>query len=360
MENVYPLDSLSIDEAMAVQFKLIDEITKEFPGLEMLSLGDLGVVQPDNIPSFTKKAQKVIANFFDCEDAVFVRGAGTGALRLGITALISSGDTVLVHDAPIYPTTKMTLEMMGVKIVTADYNNQDEFQEAIKNKEIKLAIVQHTRQKIDDSYDYHQIIKILAQNQILTITDDNYAALKVKKIGCQTGATLSTFSVFKLQGPTGVGLVVGSKKCIDQIRNSNYSGGSQVQGYEAHEALRAMVNAPVSLAISAKVCAELVSRINEGELKNVKSAFIVNAQSKVAIIKLQKPNAKAVIKKCEQLGCAPHPVGAESKYEIVPMVYRVSSTFKASLKEDAEYYIRVNPMRSGVDTILRILKEAIK
>ncbi len=359
MNNVYPLKSLSITEAMELQFKLIDEITKEFHGLEMLSLGDLGVVQPGNIPNFTQKSEKVIANFFGVEAAVFVRGAGTGALRLGISALVNSGDTVLVHDAPIYPTTKMTLEMMGIKIVKADYNNYQEIQEVIQKHEIKLAIIQHTRQKIDDGYDYHEVIMQFVQAQILTITDDNYAALKVKNIGCQTGATLSTFSVFKLQGPTGVGLIVGQEKYVSQIRNNNYSGGSQIQGYEAHAALRAMTNAPVSLAISAQVCHELVSRLNAGEVNNVKSAFVVNAQSKVAIIKLTKPNATAIIKKCEHLGCAPHPIGAESKYEIVPMVYRVSSTFKESLQENPEYYIRINPMRSGVETILRILKEAI-
>jgi hypothetical protein len=36
------------------------------------------------------------------------------------------------------------------------------------------------------------------------VTDDNYAVMKVPRIGCQCGADLSCFSLFKLLGPGGV------------------------------------------------------------------------------------------------------------------------------------------------------------
>ena len=67
-----------------------------------------------------------------------------------------------------------------------------------------------------------------------------------------------------------------------------------------------------------------------------------------------------LLKVAVQHGAAPYPVGAESKYEIVPMFYRVSGTMLNDNAEYQDYWIRINPMRSGADTVLRILSEAIK
>ena len=50
-----------------------------------------------------------------------------------------------------------------------------------------------------------------------------------------------------------------------------------------------------------------------------------------------KRQAEAVLKEAEKLGAAPNPVGAESKYEMVPMFYRVSGTFR---KADPDVYKR--------------------
>ncbi|EQC81697.1 Aspartate aminotransferase family [Enterococcus sp. HSIEG1] len=56
----------------------------------------------------------------------------------------------------------------------------------------------------------------------------------------------------------------------------------------------------------------------------------------------------------------PHPVGAESQYEFAPLVYRVSGTFKQSDPEAETTMIRINPNRSGTDTIMRILQASVK
>ena len=76
----YPLHSISLEEAMQLQFKVIDCITREFPGHEILTRGDLGVVPGLNKPVTTLKAEKVIARIFDAEAAMLVRGAGTDAI----------------------------------------------------------------------------------------------------------------------------------------------------------------------------------------------------------------------------------------------------------------------------------------
>ena len=361
--KTYPLESILLQDAKKFQFKMIDIITKHFRGTQILSLGDLGVIKGLNKPTYTKKAEEVVAEFFDAEAAAFVRGAGTGALRWGIISFMESGDTMLVHDAPIYPTTEVTIKTMGIKVVKANFNNKEEITKVLKeNREIKGALVQYTRQKIDDSYDMEEIINIIKElnNDIKIITDDNYAVMKVKKIGTQCGADLAGFSSFKLLGPEGVGILVGKKMLIDKVISLNYSGGSQVQGFEAMEVLRGLVYAPVSLALQAEVNEALVSRINSGEIEGVKSAFLANAQSKVLLVELDKQIAEEVLLEAEKLGAAPNPVGAESKYELVPMFYRVSGTFRASDKSLEKRMIRINPMRSGADTVIRILRESIK
>jgi len=77
-------------------------------------------------------------------------------------------------------------------------------------------------------------------------------------------------------------------------------------------------------------------------------------------VELERNIAKKVLVEAEKLGAAPNPVGAESKYEFVPMVYRVSGTFRATDPTLEERMIRINPMRSGADTIIRIIRQAIE
>ena len=361
--KTYPLYSISLEEAKKLQFKIIDTITKHFDGREVLSLGDLGVVKGLNKPTYTKKVESVFAEVFDAEAAILVRGAGTGAIRWGLISFMKSGDTILVHDAPIYPTSKVTIETMGLNIVTANFNDIEDVKEVIeKHPEIKGALVQNTRQKIDDSYDFEEVITTIkeANENIRIVTDDNYAALKVKKIGNQCGADLGSFSCFKILGPEGVGVLIGKKDLIDKVYSLNYSGGSQVQGHEAMEALRGLVYAPVALAIQSEVNEELVTRLKSGEIPEIKDAFLANAQSKVLLVEFNENIAEEILDLTTKYGAASHPVGSESKYEFVPMMYRVSGTFRAADPTLEKRMIRINPMRSGADTIIRILRSAIE
>ncbi len=358
----YPLHSISTDEAMALQFKVVDSITREFQGHEILTRGDLGVVPGLNKPVTTLKAEGVIARVFDAEAAMLVRGAGTDAIADALYSVIKAGQTLLVHTSPIYSTTKTTLDRQGIQTVAADFNNLDEIRRVMgEHPEIKAALVQYTRQSMQDSYDMEEVITAIKScRDIPVVTDDNYAVMKVSKIGTQCGADLSCFSTFKLLGPEGVGCIVGKKCYIDQLIAYNYSGGSQVQGYEALDVLRGLTYAPVALSIQARVNDRLVERLKAGELPGIKDAFLANAQSKVLLVEFDEPIAEEVLKEAEKLGAAPNPIGAESRYELVPMFYRVSGTFRAIDPTIVKRMIRINPMRSGDDTVIRILKEAMK
>lgn len=358
----YPLKSMTLEEASQKQFKLIDAITHEFEGLEFLNRGDLGVHPQGNMPQTTRKVERVLARFFESDDAVFVRGAGTGAIREALAAITTRGDSVLVHDAPIYTTTKTSLEHLGLNVIRCDFNNDAIIVETLKsNPTIKVALIQISRQTLDDSYDLEHVIKLMRnQSGLKIVTDDNYAVMKIANIGVECGADLSCFSTFKLLGPEGIGVVVGRQDAIDEIHKFHYSGGLQTQGHEAMEVLRGLSFAPVTHALQAIECDKVVATLNEGHIQGVDQAFVANAQSKVVLVRLKEGIAKEVLECAEKLGAAPYPVGAESKYELVPMFYKLSGTMLASLKDGKTHWIRINPMRSGHQTVIRILKEAIE
>lgn len=360
--KTYPLESISLQEATEKQFKMVSCIMHNLTGSEQLTRGDLGVHQPENEPLTTLKAEKAIAEFFNSEAAIMVRGSGTGAIRYALASVIKANEKILVHDAPIYSTTKISFEMLGLVLVKADFNNLDDIKRVMQEeKDIKAALIQYSRQQLEDSYDIAEVIKtIKAEKDIPIVTDDNYAVMKVSKIGCELGADLSSFSSFKLQGPEGIGVVVGKKEYIDKIRKMHYSGGCQSQGHEALDVLRGLVYAPVSLAIQARIGEEVLERLKNGEVKGVKDATLVNAQSKVLIIELEKPNAREVLKQAEKLGALPNPVGAESKYEMSPLFYKVSGTFLAKDPTLIDKMIRVNPNRAGADTVIEVLRKSIE
>lgn len=358
--KTFPLEYLTLEEAKKLQFKLVETITRHFSNNEFLNNGDLGVVPGLGRPKMTAKVERTIAEFFGAEDAVLVRGAGTGAIRLALQAAIRHGDKVLVHDAPIYSTTATTFEFMGLDAVKVDMNRTDEVLQAI-NGDIKLIYIQHSRQKSSDSYDMYELIRSIKHvTDVPIITDENYTVFKTRFIGTQVGATLSCFSCFKLFGPEGIGCVVGKKSLIDKIRGMNYSGGSQVQGYEAMDVLRSMVFVPVMAAIQAEEIERIADIINSGKVEGAESAYVANAQSRVVLVRLREPIAARVIEEAGSLGAATYPVGAESKYEIVPMFYRASGTFIKENPELNDYVIRINPMRAGHETVIKILKEAIR
>ena len=290
--ELHPLESMTLSEAKKVQFRIVDIITKYFTGKEVLSLGDLGVVPGINKPTYTVKVEKVLKELFHAEAAVLLRGAGTGALREGIQSLLKPGGTMLVHEAPVYPTTMNTLDNMGIKLIQADFNNLKDLIRVLEENEMDAALIQYTRQKPDDSY--------------------------------------------------------------------SMDGGSQVQGHEAMEVLRGLIYAPVMIAIQNEVLLETQQRLASGEIQGIKGVYIANAQSKVLLVEFNDNIAKEILVEAEKLGAAQNPVGAESKYEFVPMFYRVSGTFRMFDPTIEERMIRINPMRSGADTIIRILRESMQ
>ena len=176
----------------------------------------------------------------------------------------------------------------------------------------------------------------------------------------EDGTWSNWYCIEPLQGPEGIGVVAGKKEYIEKIRKMHYSGGCQTQGHEAMDVLRGLVYAPVSLAIQAKTGEEILQRLKNKEVPGIKDATIANAQSKVLIVELETPNAREVLKQAEKLGALPNPVGAESKYEIAPLFYKVSGTFLAKDPTLIDRMIRINPNRAGADTVIEVLRKSIE
>lgn len=56
--KTYPLKSISLDEAMKRQFRLVELIGENISGNDILDLGDLGVEKTNNMPKRTRLVEK--------------------------------------------------------------------------------------------------------------------------------------------------------------------------------------------------------------------------------------------------------------------------------------------------------------
>lgn len=346
---------MSLADAVATQFRLVDAITATFRERALLDGADLGLMDSAS-PTFTRSVEEVIARFFGAGDALLVHGAGTGALREALATVLAPGGRILVHAPGPYFTTDATLRMMAAREIRVDINDLALVVEAAT--QVDAILLQHTHQLPTDHYRIAEVIGAIRRvSSAPIVVDDNYAALKAPLVGCQLGADLSAFSTFKLFGPEGVGCLVGDRGLIESTRARNPSGGNAVQGPTARLVLEGLVQAPVQLAIQEEVAREVADRI--GGLPGVATAWVGNLAETTVIVQLTEPVARQVIEASAILGAADRPVATESRHEIAPLVYRVSKVMLGTDPDAANHAFRVNPLRAGPDTVVRIVSAAL-
>ncbi|MET9808187.1 aminotransferase class V-fold PLP-dependent enzyme [Streptomyces halstedii] len=354
----FPLATVGLEDAVATQFRLLEATAAHFEGHELFA-ADAGVVPGLGRPRTTARVEAVLADFFGAEDAALVQGAGTGAIRAALNAAVRAGDPLLIHRAPVYRTTEVTLRGIGVRTLDADFNDARTLGETLASGRFRWAYIQHTRQRLADSYDPAEVIAACRAAGVRTIVDDNYAVMRTPAAGVQLGADASCFSLFKLHGPEGVGVVVGARDLVAHIRRDNYSGGGQVQGHQALDALRALTHVPVMWAVQSRVGAEVARRLTAGEVEGVAEVRLANAQDRCLLVRLDRPVAARLPSVAARFGAAPYPVGSNSRYEIAPLFYRMSSSALDDLPELADWTVRVNPMRAGADLVIDILRRSL-
>jgi cystathionine beta-lyase/cystathionine gamma-synthase len=358
LPDTHPLPTVSLDDAVRTQFRLLEHTAEHFEGQELFA-ADTGVVPGLGRPRTTARVEAVLAGFLGAEDAALVQGAGTGAIRAALQAAVSAGEPLLIHRAPVYRTTAVTLRGLGVDAVEVDFNDTAALEAALATGRFRWAYVQHSRQRLTDAYDPAVVLAACAAAGVRTIVDDNYAVLRVPASGVELGADASCFSLFKLHGPEGVGAVVGSRDLVERVRADNYSGGGQVQGHQALDALRALTHVPVMWAVQSQVGAEVARRLTAGEVPGVADVRLANVQDRCLIVLLDRPVARELPAVAATYGAAPYPVGSNSRYEIAPLVYRMSSSSLDDAPELADRAVRINPMRAGADLVVEILRRSL-
>ncbi|MFE1936856.1 aminotransferase class I/II-fold pyridoxal phosphate-dependent enzyme [Streptomyces sp. NPDC059474] len=359
LPETFPLATVALPEALARQFRLLECTAAHFEGRQLFST-DAGVVPDLGRPRTTARVEAVLADFFGAQAAALVQGAGTGAIRAALATALEPGDPLLIHRAPVYRTTATTLRGLGVGTVEVDFNDPAALDQALASGRFRWAYLQHTRQRLTDSYDPAAVLATCRAAGVRTIVDDNYAAFRVPACGVELGASASCFSLFKLHGPEGVGVVVGDADLVELIHRDNYSGGGQVQGHQALDALRALTHVPVLWSVQSQVSTEIAERLAAGEVDGVAEVRIANAQDRCVLVRLDRPTARAVPAAAARHGAAPYPIGSNSRYEIAPLFYRLSSSSLADAPHLADWTVRINPMRSGPDLVLDILRRTLR
>ncbi|MEV7425708.1 MULTISPECIES: aminotransferase class V-fold PLP-dependent enzyme [unclassified Streptomyces] len=358
LPETFPLATFTLEDATDRQFRLLEATAAHFEGAQLFE-ADAGVVPGPGRPRTTARVEAVLADFFGADDAALVQGAGTGAIRAALQAVLSPGDPLLIHRAPLYRTTAVTLRGLGVRTTEADFNDRTALRAALDSGAFRWAYVQHTRQRLADSYDPGEVIAACRAAGVRTVVDDNYAVLRVPACGVELGADASCFSLFKLHGPEGVGAVVGTRDLVARVRADNYSGGGQVQGHQALDALRALTHVPVMWAIQSQVGTEVAERLAAGEVPGVAEVRLANVQDRCLLVRLDRPVARELPAAAARHGAAPYPVGSNSRYEIAPLFYRMSSSSLHDAPELADRVVRINPMRAGADLVIGILSRAL-
>ena len=362
-------DTLSVDQAIQMQFDLVDVIANHFTGSEILQSGDFGLASPNRMPKFTKKVEECLADFFGGKAAVLTRGGGTGAIRYMLSGVLKPGDRIIVNDAPLFPTTKNSLDEMNIQVTRIDYNKTGEIGSAIR-EETKGILIVHSYDKVADAYDLEKIIELIKSSKFnpIIMTDESYAAMHSQHIGVKLGADLSAFSLFKLFGPPGISIVLAGTergvRILEKVRGTISSGGTIVQGPEAMDVLRSIVHAPVMQAISNRVIKEVVDRINNGEIEGVRRAYASDVHLRHIVVELTDPIDKKVMDVISEFGACTWLVGAESRYEIAFAVNSKDEIPEARIYQEANpelegHILVVIPFRAGADTIIRVLKQGI-
>jgi hypothetical protein len=366
-------EHMTVEQAIEYQFRLVDAAQPVLGSDEMFA-EDYGQVRAlatvgfggGGRPRATARVEQVLAGFFATEDAVLVQGAGTGAIRAMLNAGIEAGSSVVLHSAHPYKTTLPSMRHMGLDIHQVNFDDTEALSATLRRVQPAAVYVQHVPQALGDAHEIDAVIDLVraecpAATRVLV--DDNYAAMRSQRLGVHMGADASALSFFKLLAPDQVGAVLGREDIVGSIRRDLSSAGCQVQGPQAMAALRMLVYAPVALAIQNRTVIQTAERINAlvaaGELPLVRRAVPAQPGIRCVVLVFDDPIAEDFLRSAWRNGSPSQSIGEEAQYEFLPLFTYLTSTFLKSTPGLEKHAVRVNPMRSGPDTILRILRAAL-
>jgi hypothetical protein len=351
-ERTVVREHMSVADATDAQFQLVDFMRR--------------TPIPNSItdrPVQTAWAEAVLARFFAAEDAVLVQGAGTGAVRAMLNASVRPGARVLVHAAPVYRTTEASMRHMGIRPVPYDFNDLTGLAPVIRD--IDAVHLQHAPQRLGDQYELSDVVAAVraSSKSVPILVDENCVVMRARRTGTQLGASASAFSLLKLLAGANIGCVLGSPELVRSIRSDLSSQGSEVRGEDAADALNLLVYAPVTFAIQNEVVKMTATRLNElaaaGELPDLFRAIACQPIVRSVVLVLRRPVARDLLAWLH--AAIPREVWAaeESRYWAGPTFTLGASTFLRDSPELADYTVRINPVRSGPETIIAAVRSAM-
>ncbi|MFJ5560769.1 aminotransferase class I/II-fold pyridoxal phosphate-dependent enzyme [Streptomyces sp. NPDC093250] len=366
-------EHMTLDQAIETQFALVEAV-QGVMGSDIYFTEDYGQVRElatvgfggGGRPRATARVERALADFFGTPDAVLVHGAGTGSIRAMLNASLRPGGSVVLHSAHPYKTTLPAMQHMGLRLHQVDFNDLDAVRRVVREERPDGLYIQHVPQGLGDNHEVSDIIDVARSERgdhIKVIVDDNYAVMRSRRIGVQLGADASAFSLFKLLSPVQVGCVLGDEELVSGIRRDLSSAGCQVQGPAAMQALRMLVFAPVALAIQNATVLEVTERINElvaaGTLPYVRGAVAAQPGIRCSVLVFDAPVAEAFLRSAWRNGSPSQSVGEEAQPEVLPLFTYLTSTFLKGMAGLEKYALRINPMRGGASTILRVVQAAL-
>lgn len=215
---------------------VIDEITNYYENYGANAhRGDYDISRKvDELYENTRDLVKEFINANDRREVIFTKGT-TESMNMIVFGFMKNylkkDDEVLItkteHASNVLPWFTLEKEL-GIKVKYIPMVNNiltiDKVKECItdKTKVISLAWITNT---IGDVRPIKEITKIAHKNNILMCVDGAQSVPHMKTDVIDTDIDFLAFSAHKMLGPTGVGVLYGKYKYLDQMLPINYGGG---------------------------------------------------------------------------------------------------------------------------------------
>ncbi len=215
---------------------VIDEISNYYLNLSVNShRGDYELsLKVDELYEKTRDLVKDFINANRREEIIFTKGT-TESMNMIVFGFMKNflkpGDEVLItkteHASNVLPWFALEKEL-GIKVNFIPLENLEVTLDNVRRsitsntKVISLAWVTNT---IGDVRDIKEITKIAHENNILVVVDGAQGVPHIKTDVKDLDIDFLAFSGHKLLGPTGVGILYGKYKYLNEMIPINYGGG---------------------------------------------------------------------------------------------------------------------------------------
>ncbi len=189
--------------------------------------------------TLTEEARQIVQNFINAgseKEVIFTRGATEGINLIANSfaeKYINKGDEIIVseleHHSNLVPW-QLVAKKYGAKVIKWPFNDKGELSiEVLKsliNDKTKIITVNHVSNSLGTINPIEDIIKIAHSKSIPVMIDGAQAiqhiAVDVQALDCD----FYVFSGHKIYGPTGIGVIYGKEKWLEQM--PPYQGGGEM------------------------------------------------------------------------------------------------------------------------------------